>query len=232
MIIRWAACIALVSGVTLTNATVDAQTVVAPAGITVSASGSAAATADSVQLVLRVAPRNGLASMSSDDVKALSDTFVRVGVDPATMIDPFPASGPWTAASLSGTLIHASPQRLQSALDQISAVAKPLPSLVVQQLFATLTVDDCRAIYSGARHTAISQARAQALDVAGQSGVRLGRPVSITITPSNIGAPPNRTPNSCTSTYIVGGGNPPFSNLPQMFQIRVYSTVTITYAIQ
>ena len=106
-----------------------------------------------------------------------------------------------------------------------------MPNVVVQQLFVTMTVNDCRSITTQARRLALAQMRSQAADVALQSGVRLGRPVAIAVGPNTMGVAPNKSPNGCTSTYIMGGGNPPFSNIPQMFQVRVFATITATYAI-
>jgi hypothetical protein len=202
------------------------------AGITVmGVSASAAARADSIQLSLRVTTRSSTMPISDADLKALSDGLVQAGATRRSITSLTLPGGGLLTAGEAATLMHPTDAQLRHAFDTLDATMKALPNLSLQQLSMTFIANDCSAITEQARRLALARAHSQALQVAAQEHVRLGRLESVIVSPAVGALSVDATPNGCQATYYLGAGYPPYLQTASMFNLRISATVTVTYAI-
>ena len=206
----------------------------APApGITVTASGVADAAATGATFTLFFTSRGTAAQLNSQTLAPVIDAMVRSGIDRSTIAVSStiaPAGGNATFATVSANVKNPTEPLLRNALANVEIAIGSLPNLTITNANAEVTSDDCAALQSSARASALAGARKEAAAIAQTLGVHLVRPVAVIAS-----APaPLRLPNgsACSSYYSFNAGTPNLMKPSEYLQIHVYSSVTVTYAIR
>ncbi|GAC1654073.1 MAG: hypothetical protein NVS9B12_04450 [Vulcanimicrobiaceae bacterium] len=204
-------------------------------GITVAGQGVAVADADSAHITLQLLTRNNQAELDPATLKAVGDALIRAGADPKSVVLPVYLVGPArsNSAAVAATVQHPTVEMLIAGMQSLSKAFEAMPNVLVQRAEVNVGRDDCSSLRSSSRRAAFLQARAQALDIARQSGVQLGKILAVQSFTDNAGFPAGTNPNACGSYYQLGPGNyPQFTSPADFLKVRVNSNLTVTYAIK
>ncbi len=207
-------------------------------GITVNGIGQAQAPADLARVTLSLSSRNNALTLNKASLQPVVDALIRAHVEPESIVEPIYLEGRASTnyATVGGTVNHPTVQMLQDGMQILTSAFAAMSDILVNQAGVSVTANDCTAIRARARRAALEQAHTQAQEIASASNVRLGRILTVQAYGDNAGGGgmyPLASPNSCSSFYQIGPGNmPPFMTLADYLQVRIYSSVNVTYAIR
>lgn len=221
----------------LVPAAVAAQTTRPPAprvadvhnrGITVSASGIDHINADSARLTVHLGSLTGASVYNAKVLAGVVDAMVASGIDRSSIQLPpnLQTSATINFATISGKTEAPAAGALQRGIAAISTAVAAIPGAIVQETQIALRAQHCDAQQTEARRTAIVAARQKALTIAKQLDVKLGNVVSVTSTDQTL------PDGSCANTYSISAYGAGIEQSEDYRAIPVFSSVTITYAIQ
>ena len=228
----------LVACLFLSTGNLDAQVVMPgagaapPAGITVTASGVASAPVTSATFALYFASRGSAVQLNSQTLAPVIDALVRSGIDRNTIALPSTIAPPGNAnfATVSASVKNPTEQFLRAVLANVATAMASVPNVTISNANAEVSSDDCAALQSTARANAVTEARKQAQAIAQTLGIHIVRPVAVmTSAPAPVRLPSG---NACSSYYSFNAGAPNFTKPSEYLEVRVYSSVTIMYAIR
>lgn len=208
-------------------------TPVEPAGgITVIGNGVASVAASDATVTLRVASRNNALTLNAQTLAPIVDALVRAGADRASVsLPPYLVGQARTNnASITAVVHHPTQQMLQQGMVTIANAFAAMPDVLLTSADVRLTADNCTALARTAAANAISDARSNAAFVAQQIGAKLGPALSV----DWHGSGSFGGQNQCMSIYSIGPMGPMGGQLSpaDMLTVKVYSTVTMHYAIK
>ena len=206
-------------------------------GITVVGQSVVTADAQRAQVTLNIGTRNNQPLLDAATLQPVAEALIAAHADPKSVILPIYLVGPGKTnfASVSASVSHPTAAMLIEGMQTLSKAFEAIPNLVVQQASVYVLIDNCVTIKSQARRAALEQAKAQALDIASQSGVHVGKILAVQSFGDGGGNGPGGlyNPNSCGSWYQIGYGNyPQFTSMADYLKVRLNSSVTVTYAIK
>ncbi|HEY8314947.1 MAG TPA: SIMPL domain-containing protein [Candidatus Baltobacteraceae bacterium] len=204
-----------------------------PGGITVTATGSAQGPATDATFTLHVSQRGGALQLNAHTLAPIIDAMVAAGVDRNSIaLPPYMTPGGTNTnfATIVGKVNTPTVAMLRDGFTRVGAAVATIPNVIVNDGGVQLGRADCSEIQSHAQTDALLEARKQAAGIAAALGVRVGKPLSVV---TNAQPRPYPGGDACASFYSFGAsGGPNFTNLADYLQVRVYSNVTITYAIR
>ena len=202
------------------------------AGITVIGNGIASAAAGDATVTLRIATRNNALTLNAQSLAPIVDALVRAGADRTSVSLPpyLVGQARMNNASITAVVHHPTQQMLQQGMVTIANAFASMPEILLTSADVRLTADHCTALARAAAANAISNARSNAAFVAQQIGAKLGPAISVDWHGSGSfgGA------DQCLSVYSIGpmGAMNGQMSPADMLTVKVYSTVTMHYAIK
>lgn len=201
-------------------------------GIRVTGNGFASAPASQATVTLHVSTRNNALTLNAQTLQPIADALVKAGADRSTVtLPPYLVGQAHTNnAEITAVVHHPTPQMLQQGMLVIANAFASMPDVLLNAADVMLQADDCKTLQQNAEANAIANARSNAAFLAKQIDGKLGPVMSVDVVAGGmLGAE-----GSCTFRYSIGPFGPSFpqSSPADMLTVKVYSTVTVHYAIK
>jgi uncharacterized protein YggE len=199
-------------------------------GLNVTGSGSVEAQADSVTLLLRINSRANAMSITAAALQPIEDALVRAGVDRNNITLPPYLQGSVRVnnAIISATVQHPTSDMVRNGIAQLGDAFGANADLLLNSVEVRAKADNCEALTRQAQGMALREARTNADYLAAQLHVHVG---AVQYVQANGSVDPTY---GCTNTYAIGSFGPafPVSDPQKYLTVRVFSSVTVRYAIR
>lgn len=200
-------------------------------GITVNGNATIEAPASRATVILHLMTRNNAMTITGTTLQPIVDALVRAGVERTSVTLPLYLQGNARTnnAQISGTVSHPTQAMLQNGIAQLGSTFANMTDLILNGAEIRLRADGCEQLEQRAEASALRQARANAEYIAKQLNVRVGGVQAVQAS----GFAPDLS-QACETQYSIGpfGGSYPMQGAQDYLTVRVFSSVSVRYAIR
>jgi uncharacterized protein YggE len=178
-------------------------------GITVTGNGYASAQATQADVMLHVSTRANALTLTRQTLQPIVDAHTN-------------------SATITAGVHHPTQAMLQQGMLALANTFASMPDILLNGAEIRLAAGNCVTLQHNAEASAISSARANAAFLAHQIGDKVGSVLAI-----NAGGMPMGSESACSFTYYIGPYGAPQQMSPaDMLTVKVYSNVTMRFAIK